>query len=37
MRLHNIAAHIDCPWPSTIAEINNHKRIVKAGEGDLWA
>jgi hypothetical protein len=34
IRLHNIAARIDCPWPSTIAEINNHKLIV---DSDLWA
>jgi hypothetical protein len=37
IKLHNFVARIDCPWPSTTAEINNHKRIVKAGESDLWA
>jgi hypothetical protein len=37
MGLHSIAARVDCRWPSTISEINIHKRIVKAGEGDVWA
>jgi hypothetical protein len=36
-RLYSIASSVDCPWSSTIAEINTHTRIVKAWEGDLCA
>jgi hypothetical protein len=32
----NIAARVSCPWPSSLAEINKHKLVLKAGECD-WA
>jgi hypothetical protein len=30
--INNVAARVSCPWPSSLAEINKHKLVLKAGE-----